>query len=128
MCLDTITKTGLNKSGYGWKVFMVRNGKLYGDNYFTEKPKRLNRWLKARRVKIETYQHFSYSEYFSGFHIFIERNDAELWQYGMRGDNSVTKRVKYRKAHTIGMQSGSYLLDGGTIVADEMLICPSKKH
>ncbi len=43
MCLDIITKTGLNESGYGWKVFKIRNGKLYGDNYFTNKPKRLNR-------------------------------------------------------------------------------------
>lgn len=124
MCLNTITETGLNKSGYGWKVFMVRNGKLYGDIFFTNKPKRLNRWLKAIRVRIKVFL----NEYPSGFHIFIEKNTALSWQRGTVGDNNVIRRVKYRKAHTTGTQSGSCFLGGNTIVADEILICPSRKR
>lgn len=124
MCLETITETGLNKSGYGWKVFMIRNGKLYSDNFFTENPKRLNRWLKAKRVEIKV----SGNKYSSGFHIFTKREDALLWQRGIHDDegDSVIKQVEYRKAHTTGTQDGCFLLDGDTIVADEMLILPKK--
>lgn len=113
MCLDTVTKTGLNKSGYGWKVFSERNGKLYGESQQIRTVRPRNRWLKAIQRRLFAYDYRI--PYTSGFHVILER-DKHWKRYGL------LVKVKYRKGHTLGTQ-----IDSNVIVADEMLILPLQK-
>jgi hypothetical protein len=119
MCLYKITKTGLNRNGFGWKVLMSYDGYLYSELRRTETIRPRNRWLHARRTNL--------GDYLSGFHIFLKKKQAIMWKgYG------IVLKVKYRKGHTIGSQS-MWSWSGGPgdtfniIVADEMLILPEKK-
>lgn len=111
MCLDSITKTGLVKSGYGWKLFNERNGSLYSLIY-DDKSLPRNRWLKAKRRVVEI---SDYAEYTAGFHIFTNKKATRDW-------TGVIYKVKYRKGHTLGKQYGDNVM-----VADEMLILPLQR-
>ncbi len=113
MCLNTIIETGLNKSGFGWKVFTRKpKGGLYSQAFSKSVLRPRNRWLKANRTIIHLWQGW----YFSGFHIFLYESAAKKW-----GCTKNVVKVKYRKGHTLGKQEGI------VIVADEMLILPKER-
>lgn len=109
MCLDTVTKTGLDKSGFGWKVFKVVEGKIFSDIFdiFCLHPMRPGKWHRAKRIKLHSYT--------TGFHIYTNKKGARHW-YGP------IRKVKYRKGHTLGKQDGDNI-----IVADEMMILPLER-
>lgn len=123
MCLDTIAKTELDESGFGWKVFNIDcHGHIYGHIFDSYTRKLRNRWLVAKRQNLESDLGLSYT---SGFHIFLEKEGAVLWLEGsIASANAEIMKVKYRKGHTTGRQQGIFLLHGDVIVADEMLILP----
>lgn len=120
MCLDTVTKIGLDKSGYGWKVFNKHsNGTLRGENRNTKTIIPRNRWQKAVKCKITYWLLLPNKFYSSGFHVFLTRAEAREWDIYKCG---YIAKVKYRKGHTAGGQRSLRV-----IVADEMLILPLQK-
>jgi len=118
MCLNKITAKNRNLSGKGWKVFIKIPSRpdYYTSPYFcTLIP--VGIWTEKKSEPYETIINNGI-EYKSGFHIFKYKKDAEcysnvigLW-LGVR-----VKKVKYRKAHTYGLESGFK-----TVVADEIYI------
>ncbi len=113
MCLDRIIETGLNKSGFGWKVFTRKpKGGLHSQIFSKSVLRPRNRWLKANRTQIHLWR----SCYFTGFHIFLHKSAAKKW-----GHPKNVVKVKYRKGHTLGQQEGI------VIVADEMLILTEER-
>ena len=115
MCLNKITKTNLDESGVGWKVFVMREGKLCGDIQSPNKRRVTNKWLREEDFRQCTGLRYSY-----GFHIFKSKEGAKKWVYSFPNNDRVIK-VKYRKGHTSGIQRGFNI-----IVAKEMLILPNQ--
>ena len=117
MCLDTITKTGLNKSGYGWKVFDVHDGVLFSEFYNNNEGNNkqavaVNKWMEAIKRNMQ-----GGNDYLSGFHIFLTEECAVNWAIA---PYQVVTKVKYRKGHTIGTLHSTY----NVVVSDEMLVLP----
>ncbi len=119
MCLDTVTKTNLDESGVGWKVFVMREGKLCGDVFYAHYSRPVNKWLKASAFTIKKCK-FKTEGYPLDFHIFKSKEGAQSWARAGKPMDRIMK-VKYRKGHTRGKQ-----LDYDTIVAKEMLILPNQ--
>jgi len=135
MCLVSIyEKFPKGRSGEGYKTFRVdSSGNLYGffvyswsagcmlvsSNPFISHEKRPKGvWLLANtdfKIKCRGSSDF----YFSGWHIYKRKKDAEVADFVelSRGDVKCVK-VKYRKARVVG---GNYC-DAEVIVADEIFI------
>ena len=126
MCLDTVTKIKLDKSGVGWKVYELHKGKLCGDMFSSGLAgkvihRKVNKWLSEKdfRDKIAEIGSLIYPY---GFHIFTSKLGAKVWiRQGGRTLDCVIIKVKYRKGHTLGKQRRHK-----TIVAKEMLILPNQ--
>ncbi len=114
MCLDTVTKINLDKSGVGWKVFVMRGDKVYGLYYGEKQARTINIWLKEKDFRDGGELQYPY-----GFHIYTSKGDAAKWVFALERGKVI--RVKYRKGHTLGTQ-----VDRGVIVAKEMLILPNQ--
>src|SRR5579863_3148902 len=103
MCIIQ-TETTKKKSGIGYKVFEIRDGKLASEYYGGFRQER--KWLKASGGT---------STYGAGWHIFTSFKSAQKW----RGGNTyqVVRPVKYRHAFFMGKQSGF-----NVVVAKEIYI------
>ena len=117
MCLDAISRTKLDKeeqSGIGYKVISKIYVRQANKTYYETCGrgiifKKNNRWVHKEKspAKIEAYA----GKYKSGFHICQKITDARKYASSWNG----IIQVKYRKAHTIGIQRNANI-----IVADEM--------
>ncbi len=125
MCLDEVTKTNLDESGVGWKVFRRGGGKLVGESFDKATKRLINRWLNEQSFRDRELELFLGGiSYPYGFHVFKTLKSAKKWlnlyDKKVRGYFKCLK-VKYRKGHTLGNQVGS-----DVIVAKEMLILPNQ--
>jgi len=122
MCLITVLKRKPKKTGIGWKVFCVVNGRLCGEWRSLSRVRPKDKWLKEKAYRdsnLVTGQLGGETRYPLGWHVFKNKKDAELWNNGIftRG----VYRVKYRGAHTQGTQrTGDFILD--CIVAKKIKI------
>ena len=127
MCLDTITKENLNKSGVGYKVFTLRGGGLYGQMFAPGRQRKINRWENEKKFRSRRSEStYGKSHYPYGFHIFKSWRDATQW-VGLCGSyaGDIVIKVKYRKGHTLGHSLGKQE-KFNTIVAKKMLILPNQ--
>ncbi len=115
MCLTRSLplKRGM-RSGTGYKVFLVRNGKLVGEYFNSSKPRKTRTWLKAKDFSKTSSINFSGENrsYCSGWHIYVTKPPEK------RG-NEVIRKVRYRGATQYGSQGVL-----GVIVAREIYIIP----
>ena len=118
MCLSTVSDKKPPKSGYGWKCFWMRDGKMHGICHGTFER---GKWLRASKKR----NHFP-PRYRLGFHIHTKRKDAATWIGCDSPSNYPLIKVKYRGAHTIGEQR-TYLGYVSVIVADEIFIPRPKR-
>ena len=122
MCLDTVTKTNLNESGVGWKVFEVDDGKVCGEIFGSYDKRPTNRWLHEMNFRDSIMAGlFRKKGYPYGFHIFKHPQTAKRWADRHTGGEFIYIKVKYRRGHTLGRQ-----YKGNVIVAKEMLILPNQ--
>jgi hypothetical protein len=115
MCLQVIKETNLNKSGYGWKVFEIYKRRVRPLYYYAGVDcYKINTWLSPVEKFILSDDN---KNYLSGFHIFLNKDDADYLVYSGR----VLRRVQYKQGHTLGTQNGPI------IVARRMRILPLKE-
>ena len=115
MCLDKISATSPAPEGIGYKVF-TKHGRFLGGEY-TQGSRKTKTWLIA-----ETPAWWPSSRYPCGFHLFPTPGVARLWGNGEVG--AIVRKVKYRKAHTQGLQGWRTKID--VIVAQEIYIYPGE--
>lgn len=120
MCLRKVSQKKLKSTGFGWKVFYERNGKLYGEFYGMLKSRPLGKWLNEKKYRrifrrkfIKTYG------YLAGWHIFKKKKDAKFWCDSC--GQMVVYKVEYRGVHAQGYQAGSMC-----VVAKKIKILPRK--
>lgn len=119
MCLDYVGKVYPSDDdfvGTGWKVFRVNyknelSGEYYNDNIIYK----YNTWYESNSITISDYYKYSYM---SGFHIFLNKEDAMVWKR-TSGPNYIIKQVKYKNPMYLGGQLGE--LDN-CIVAKQIMI------
>lgn len=103
MCLDYVDSEVKKTKGYGWKVFVKHNGKLYprfqGLPY--SKPFKLNAWVTETRLKREISSGEG-GRYSAGFHIFATLEGARWWQQICCG---YIRKVLYADVIITGRQS-----------------------
>lgn len=134
MCLDKITqrfKKSDEKSGIGYKVFHFVNNELRADYIWTIEARPVGRWLHERKFRSPTDQithlstlfSFPNSGYSIGWHIFYSRASAYRYVWERMGGivSGKVRKVAYRDARTIGIQSGRKI-----IVAKEIFILGKK--
>lgn len=124
MCLDTIKKTGELPNGFGYKVFITRNEKIFPE-YKGQQSKEIPtmKWIAEKEwrnpycseIKIVGGLCFHYFKYKHGFHIFKTLQDARRWNFNWNW--RPIYKVRYRKAHAIGNQGGMIV-----VVAKEMKV------
>ena len=118
MCLDTLTDDVeiRTDSGIGWKVFNLREDKLYPEYFAVEEPYEINSWYEAYDfTKSDYQQNIEGLRYCRGFHLFTTEKGAYSWKRSLHG--KVIRKVKWRHRLALGKQGGYY-----TIVAKEILI------
>ena len=114
MCLDNISPTKPVPEGIGYKVFIKHGRFLEGE--FSQGSRKTKTWLIAEKPVW-----WSSSSYPWGFHIFPTPGEARMWANGV---GAIVRKVKYRKAHTQGLQE--WLTDIDVIVAQEIYIYPGE--
>lgn len=106
MCLNVITKSGLNESGVGWKVFLIDDNNRLVSFYYD--------WIHSSGFKENVWyvadEKRGSEKYKIGFHVYLQNPMVS---------DGITRRVRYRKGHTLG--TDKYI---DIIVADEMMILP----
>ncbi len=101
MCLTRLEKFNTPKVGY--KTFILDNGKLYtSKELLTVKPR--NRWLKAKEHRDgygrEVLSLDLITCYYNGWHVFVNRIDAEYYAC----EDDVVLKVAVRKVRDTGIQ------------------------
>jgi hypothetical protein len=111
MCLSTLFTQPPDPEGEGWKwVEPYLTGEWRGP--FFPVPYRRGRWIQAKEEKVSTYDD---ETYLSGYHIFINKADAE--EFGKSGlDGCILVPVKYRGAKVWGKDESGF----DTVVAQEI--------
>ena len=132
MCLNVVSKKKPRETGFGWKVFGMLNGGLYGDCFTIAKVRPIDKWLKEEDYRDapqkQTIGTGEYGvRYPAGFHIFKRKKDAKEWDFPRC---TQIYKVEYRKAHAQGEQRIELIgppiyLD--CIVAKEIKILPLKR-
>ncbi len=114
MCLREVTSTTRDRKreGFGWKVFNIRDGKIYSECMSRKKAKKEGVWLKS--------QDNGKALYPLGFHVFRTRKAARSWKNIDSAVGSRVRKVRWRDFLAEGLQWGS-----PAIVAKEMMILES---
>jgi hypothetical protein len=99
-------------TGVGYKVFDVREGKLFSEMMQCGVFRPVRKWLKASGPGPELYG--------AGWHIFTTARGAQGWGCDI---NQVIRKVKYRRAFLTGKQTC-----GNVIIAKEILILRGAKQ
>ena len=133
MCLNTVSKRKPRETGFGWKMFDVRDGELYGEYYAPGMVRPIDKWLKEGDYKDPQGNMITFvpePDYPAGWHIYKRKKDAENWAYLRL--SVVVHKVEYRKAHTQGKQrvyliwSNERPVFYNCVVAKEIKILPLK--
>ena len=95
MCLETIYKNKPAPTGIGYKVFLRKDGQLFGQ--FSTGGRRMGRWLKSKYYR-ETNQAMEIAAYKPGFHVYVSRAAADRMVADRGYYPLVTKKVLYRRA------------------------------
>lgn len=119
MCLQTVMQqfTKDNNFGIGYKKVNTIHGRP--NSYETPnqcETYQAGKWLKAN-TKSKLYTNNYVSPYRSGFHIFLNKADAEKYTSG-----SKVIRVRYRGVTTFGLNKTDYDAYGDCVIASEMFI------
>ena len=121
MCLDTLEnfKVKLNGDGVGigYKVFLLEDGKLYGEFARTEKVRRIEVWLKEQNFRHPkgTCLRYINNRYKHGWHIFLRKQSAYDW--GVE-EPYVIRRIKFKDI----VAKGRNVDENRVIVAKEIFI------
>jgi len=121
MCLQKLEdfNVRLNKDGVGtgYKVFIEKGGKLYGEYARPEKERRRGAWLKEKnfrpRITNDCIEQIE-KRYKYGWHIFLTRKAADRW----RGLGQGVRKIKFRVIVTMGRSTNN----SKVIVAKEIFI------
>ena len=125
MCLSTV-KTTSRRSGEGWKIFEVKNGKLYSEVCGTRRPRPVNKWINSSKATLETEGGTTCTCYKSGFHIFDKLSGAKRWleYYSHKNGMGNCKifKVAYKEVVAAGMQDTWDELETPVVVARKIKI------
>lgn len=114
MCLDfgVPTTKPKKKKGIGYKSFLQRRGKLFGDCMRGIKPRPIGKWIHEANFRPfpETIP-----DYGAGFHVFTTKKGILNWEAEM--EDPCIWKVAYRKAVAEGRQEGHRC-----IIAEEIKI------
>lgn len=108
MCLDKIN-VGVDPCKEGWKVFLIKDGKLYGILFDCKKEIPIGKWIHERNYRnwlmdilcrTNTISVFD-GVYEKGFHVFHEYEDARNWS---SAEHLVIKKVEVREPVATGYQ------------------------
>jgi len=125
MCMDKVSKKKPAPEGYGYKVFALTDGRLYGELARREKIRPVGTWLKSRNYAVLKTEEGGVSpingKYPMGWHIFKSLAGTKSWTRDGGFEYVVIKRVLYRQAHTAGT-IGDYKV----VVAKEIFILPNR--
>lgn len=122
MCLSYVSKEKPKKTGIGYKVF-IRSTRFgvttsrFSFQYMDLRGREevpINKWLTAEKVP-------TWQGYQSGFHIFLNKEDAEKWVG--KSSLSVIRKVRYRGARCQGRQRNCRV-----IIADKMFVPSLRKR
>ena len=104
-----------NPTGFGYKAFGIRDGKLVGDWQNLSKIRPINKWLNEQdyRTNIPPIEGF-------GWHIFKNLKDAK--EYIILYKGMKVFKIKYRNA----LMQGTTLREFAGITAKEILILPNQ--
>lgn len=140
MCLRTISKTKPKSWGYGWKVFVLRDGELYSlYSHCTTYTKYLTgKWIKAEATN-NTPVRGTVETYIPQFHVLLSEPESRtrktldpydncnanqlFYKFGVKGIPTLRK-VRYRKAQVQG-KDDTYP-KGKCVVAEEIYIYKQK--
>ena len=119
MCLDKILKTKPKPTGIGYKAFWVEPEGLYGEFARGEKPRPVEKWLKAENYSptAKEKRTMADTEYVPGWHIFQTDVGMSSWMAGQIG--WIIKKVKYKGAFLAGSWNNHE-----QVVAKEIYILP----
>jgi len=134
MCLDQVHPKKPEPKGRGWKIFKkVRRpdtGAVIVNDYWPSvigrcDPYVVGKWYEAHETTISNEKRpgdIRYKEYTSGFHIFMNRADAEISINYTCGYDDVIREIEYDEAHTQG--TGQITFPGPQVIAKRMRILP----
>lgn len=139
MCLETISKIKPKSWGYGWKVFVVKQGKLYSlySHITGNQSYPVNKWLQAQAIHFD-YDGAGHQKYIPQFHILLDnsklltRSDLDPYDTSSRvrphikmiKGTPTLRKIRYRKAQVQG-QDSTYS-EGKCVVAGEIYIYKKK--
>jgi len=104
MCLETVDPQ-INKKickGFGWKVFSLLNGEIYGDCAGSNKVRPRHKWLNEAKFNYRSNKKIKSGSgklYPRGWHIFTTKEAARKWNCGYG-----VLKVKYRIVLATGQQ------------------------
>jgi len=118
MCLDRLSDFKIPKPYVGWKYFDVRDYGVHVESHIScVKYSVFYKWMHEKDFRSWLSKEFmvSYASeiYLSGFHIYLQKEDAERYCYR----NSVILPVRFRKVVARGYQYGLKI-----VVAKEIMI------
>lgn len=127
MCLQRITNRKPKSKGVGWKVFKVRRGGSLAPEIWNQRGLIMSStskcWLTEKTfrpsyIDSELIHPYGEAPYPLGFHIWLTLEGAKDWlELSLSKPNLCIRKVRYRKAHTRGIQCSSPV-----IVAKEIFI------
>lgn len=134
MCLTRLSTETPEPTGFGWKVFKPGPTQNTFAGSIRDGEYTVGQWNVAvnclRRCEPEGYETRAadLNEYVVGFHIFVNRSDADQYREAESLSGEVTRRVEYRRARLKGEGRGWSMAKGPQIVADEMRILEEASH
>jgi len=137
MCLNRVLPEKPEPKGRGWKVFRkVRSntGTIVRDDYWPGvigrcDPYRVGTWYDAFERTLSNEKRREdpmYQEYVSGFHVAVDRRDAEAHLSMAAGYDDVIREVEYEGAHTLGL--GQDMFPGKQVIVKRMRILPESER
>lgn len=120
MCLDSLKGKLVQSSGIGYKVYMKPcNYDEPGYRLYQGPRVKIGKWLIAKTIKLNTRD---FSQYISGFHIFSQLRDAlRFARVKRKSGSSIIMRVKYKYAHTVGVQWNKRVIVANKMKLDKKL-------
>jgi len=131
MCLDVLYEKTRTDITHGYKVFRIKNGKIYGElfnpdgtpSYGYHFPYKTDKWYEAGNYIIDENGDIGNVVYLTGFHIFIDEKDAEAWR-NFYSENKAEYKILEVEVNNI-VASGQQRFDNRkaeTIVAKRMKV------
>jgi len=123
MCLERLADFKVPDPGVGWKVFFADKDEPHISGFFTCEYSVFYEWLPENWYRIDNIEtllaygrdEISIQQYLIGFHVFLNKDDAEgFWE---SYENTFILPVRFRYIVATGYQD-----DKKVVVAKEMMI------